>query len=115
MAINETAIDKKLKKVDNTSPMVGGTFVLYQCAIVSPSNPDNPVDFNSKWVFQELNIFEDLFSNVLRWTFTFKDNQGVTNEMIADLMLEIWNNLSKVKQAYYINKSNVILILWNIG
>jgi len=78
MAINETGIDQKIKNVDNTSPMGGGTFVLYQCAIVSPSNPDNPVDFNSKGVFQELNIYEDLFSNVLRGTFTFRDNQGVT-------------------------------------
>ena len=63
MADNETAIDKKLKKVDNTSPMGGGTFILYQCAIVSPSNPDNPVDFNSKGVFQELNILD--FSSFL--------------------------------------------------
>ena len=81
MAENTTAIDSKVKKVDNTSPMGGGTFILYQCAIVSSSNPENPVEFNSPGVFQELNIYEDLFSNVLRGTFTFIDNQGIAETL----------------------------------
>jgi len=77
MAQNETEIDKRLKNVDRTSPMGGGSFILYQCQIISPSNPTNPVEFNSIGVFQELNIYEDLFSNVLRGTFRFIDNQGI--------------------------------------
>ena len=81
MAENETSIDKKAKSVDNTSPMGGGSFILYQCQIVTPANANNPIDFNSVNVFQELNIYEDLFSNVLRGTFRFSDNQGIAEKI----------------------------------
>ncbi len=47
-----------------------------ELSIVSPSNP-NRIQLNGPGVFEELNIYEDLFSNVLRGTFTFVDNQGI--------------------------------------
>ena len=47
-----------------------------ELSIVSPSNP-NAIQLNGPGVFEELNIYEDLFSNVLRGTFTFVDNQGI--------------------------------------
>ena len=71
-----TTLDSKIKKVDNTSPMGGGTFILRELSIMSPSSPA-VVHLNSPGVFEELNIYEDLFSNVLRGTFTFVDNQGL--------------------------------------
>ena len=90
MAKNETGIDKGLKKVDQSSPMGGGSFLLYQCQILSPSNP-NPVELNAIGVFQELNIYEDLFSNVLRGTLRFLDNQGLaeTIPIIGDETLRL--------------------------
>ena len=81
MAKNETRTDNKLKSVDQTSPMGGGSFILYQCQLVSPSNPTNPVEMNSIGVFQEMNIYEDLFSNVLRGTLRFLDNQGLAETL----------------------------------
>ncbi len=91
MAKNETRTDNKLKSVDQTSPMGGGSFILYQCQLVSPSNPTNPVEMNSIGVFQEMNIYEDLFSNVLRGTLRFLDNQGLaeTLPIIGDETLVI--------------------------
>ena len=91
MANNQTGIDKKLKRVDQTSPMGGGSFILYQCQLISPSNPTNPVEMNSIGVFQEMNIYEDLFSNVLRGTLRFLDNQGLpeTLPIIGDETLVI--------------------------
>ena len=67
MAENETSIDKKAKSVDNTSPMGGGTFILYQCQIVTPANANNPIDFNSENVFRELNIYECGLSKTCRY------------------------------------------------
>ena len=72
----DTLLDKKIKDVDNTSPMGGGSFILRELSIMSPSSP-SVVHLNSPGVFDELNIYEDLFSNVLRGTFTFVDNQGI--------------------------------------
>ena len=69
-------LDGKILKVDNTSPMGGGSFVLRELTIMSPSSPA-VVHLNSPGLFEELNIYEDLFSNVLRGTFTFVDNQGL--------------------------------------
>ena len=90
MAKNETGIDKGLKKVDQSSPMGGGSFLLYQCQIFSPSN-QNAVELNAIGVFQELNIYEDLFSNVLRGTLRFLDNQGLaeTIPIIGDETLRL--------------------------
>ena len=74
------SLDSKIKKVDNTSPMGGGSFILRELSIMSPSSP-NVVHLNSPGVFEELNIYEDLFSNVLRGTFTFIDNQGLAETL----------------------------------
>jgi hypothetical protein len=73
-------LDTKIKKVDNTSPMGGGTFILRELSLQSPSSP-GVVYLNAPGVFEELNIYEDLFSNVLRGTFTFIDNQGLAETM----------------------------------
>ena len=62
-----TTLDKKIKKVDNTSPMGGGTFLLQELTIMSPSSP-SVVHLNSPGLFEQLDIYEDLFSNVLRGT-----------------------------------------------
>ena len=58
------------------APIVHGDFRLYEVSIESPSNPGALLYLDSPTVFQELNIFEDLFSNVLKGTFTFLDTQG---------------------------------------
>ena len=73
-------LDGKILKVDNTSPMGGGSFILRELSIMSPSSPA-VVHLNSPGVFEELNIYEDLFSNVLRGTFTFVDNQGLAETL----------------------------------
>ena len=73
-------LEQKIKKVDNTSPMGGGTFILRELSLQSPSSP-GVVYLNAPGVFEELNIYEDLFSNVLRGTFTFIDNQGLAETM----------------------------------
>ena len=75
-----TTLDKKIKKVDNTSPMGGGTFLLQELTIMSPSSP-SVVHLNSPGLFEQLDIYEDLFSNVLRGTFTFIDNQGLAEKI----------------------------------
>ena len=51
-------------------------FVYIEVSIESPSTPGALLHLNHESVFQELNIFEDLFSNVLKGTFTFLDTQG---------------------------------------
>ena len=58
------------------APLVYGDFRLYEVSIESPSTPGTSLQLNHESVFQELNIFEDLFSNVLKGTFTFLDTQG---------------------------------------
>ena len=86
----DNSLDRKIKDVDNTSPMGGGSFILRELSIMSPSSL-NVVHLNSPGVFEELNIYEDLFSNVLRGTFTFIDNQGLaeTIPIIGDETLII--------------------------
>ena len=73
-------LEQKIKKVDNTSPMGGGSFILRELSIMSPSTP-NVIHLNSPGLFEQLDIYEDLFSNVLRGTFTFIDNQGLAERM----------------------------------
>jgi len=72
--------DKKVDKVvlegGLGAPIAHKDFRLYEVSIFSPSNPGNPLQLNHESVFVELNIFEDLFSNVLKGTFTFFDTQG---------------------------------------
>ena len=72
----ETKTDKVILEGGLGAPIVHGDFILYEVSIHSPSNPGLPLHLNHESVFVELNIFEDLFSNVLKGTFTFVDTQG---------------------------------------
>ena len=71
-----TEVDKGILDGGMHAPIVHGDFRLYEVSIESPSNPGTSLQLNHESVFQELNIFEDLFSNVLKGTFTFMDTQG---------------------------------------
>ena len=72
----DTEVDKGILGGGMHAPIVHGDFRLYEVSIHSPSNPGLPLHLNHVSIFQELNIFEDLFSNVLKGTFTFMDTQG---------------------------------------
>ncbi len=74
--MKDTKTDQAILKGGMHSPIVHGDFRLYEVSIESPSNPGPPLQLNHESVFQELNVFEDLFSNVLKGTFTFLDTQG---------------------------------------
>ena len=71
-----TEVDKGILDGGMHAPIVHGDFRLYEVSIESPSTPGALLHLNHESVFQELNIFEDLFSNVLKGTFTFLDTQG---------------------------------------
>jgi len=73
-------IDQKLLGPDYSSPVTGGDFRLKELSIHSPSN-DFAQSLDSPSSFVELNIFEDLFSNVLKGTFTFLDTQGLAERI----------------------------------
>ena len=68
--------DKVILEGGLGAPIVHGDFTLYEVSIHSPSNLGAPLHLNHESVFQELNVYEDLFSNVLKGTFTFLDEQG---------------------------------------
>ena len=72
----DTQTDKAILEGGLGAPLVSGDFRLLEVSIHSPSNLGNPLELNHESIFQELNIFEDLFSNVLKGTFTFLDTQG---------------------------------------
>ncbi len=72
----DTKTDQAILKGGLDSPVVSGDFHLFEVSIHSPSNPGKPLFLNHESIFQELNIYEDLFSNVLKGTFTFMDTQG---------------------------------------
>jgi len=72
----DTEVDKGIFKGGMHAPIVYGDFRLLEISIESPSNPGNPLHLNHESVFVELNVYEDLFSNVLKGTFTFLDEQG---------------------------------------
>ena len=74
--MKDTKTDQAILKSGMDSPKVSGDFHLYEVSIHSPSNLDAPLELEHESVFQELNIYEDLFSNMLKGTFTFKDTQG---------------------------------------
>ena len=74
------SLDKKITNVENSSPMGGGTFILRELSLMSPSS-QGVVYLNAPGVFEELDIYEDLFSNVLRGTLRFVDNQGLGETM----------------------------------
>ena len=80
MANYPTKVDKNIAGSEIDYSIYGGSFRLRELSLHSPSMP-HAVDMNVAGVFAELNIFEDLFSNVLRGTFSFIDNQGIA-EMI---------------------------------
>ena len=72
----ETNVDSKAKQPDYTAPNFDGDFRLLELSLHSPNNVD-VVQLNSSSVFQQMEIFEDLFSNVLRGTLTILDSQGL--------------------------------------
>ena len=72
----DTKTDQSILKGGLDSPIVSGDFRLYEVSIHSPSNLGAPLELEHESIFVELNIFEDLFSNVLKGTFTFQDTQG---------------------------------------
>ena len=72
----DTQTDKAILEGGLSAPLVSGDFRLLEVSIHSPSNLGNPLELNHDTIFVELNIFEDLFSNVLKGTFTFLDTQG---------------------------------------
>ncbi|MDP6845887.1 MAG: hypothetical protein QF460_02960 [Candidatus Nanoarchaeia archaeon] len=73
-------IDKKLQNPDYTSPELSGDFRLKELSIHSPSN-DQAQLLDTPSAFVELNIYEDLFSNVLKGTYTFLDTQGLAESI----------------------------------
>lgn len=91
MADARTEVDKKIQRTDYSSPTAAGEFKLRDVILTSPSNPTNPVDMSSATVFLELDIYEDLFSNVLRATFTFVDATGLpeTLPIVGDETLTV--------------------------
>ena len=74
--MKNTKTDQVILEGGLGAPIVHGDFILYEVSIESPSTPGALLHLNNPSVFQELNIFEDLFSNVLKGTFTFLDTQG---------------------------------------
>ena len=58
------------------APLVYGDFTLYEISIESPSRLGVPLFLNHESMFVQLDIFEDLFSNVLKGDYIFKDTQG---------------------------------------
>ena len=76
MAKNQTKTDIKFTNKDYSSPISGGDFRLRELSLHSRSN-NSIIHLNAAGVFVSLDIYEDLFSNVLRGTFTFIDNQGL--------------------------------------
>ena len=72
----ETNVDSKAKSPDYAAPNFDGDFRLLELSLHSPNNVD-VVQLNSSSVFQQMEIFEDLFSNVLRGTLTILDSQGL--------------------------------------
>ena len=71
-----TNVDSKVKNPDYASPNFDGDFRLLELCLHSPNNA-NVVQLNSSSVLQQIEIFEDLFSNVLRGTLTILDSQGL--------------------------------------
>ena len=63
------------------SPAQAGDFRLLEVSIISPSNPKNKVVLNSGNMFVQLELFEDLFSNVLKGTFIFQDTEGLPEKI----------------------------------
>ena len=73
---NETKTDQAILEGGLSAPIVHGDFTLYEISITSPSRLGEPLHLNHESMFVQLDIYEDLFSNVLKGVFTFKDTQG---------------------------------------
>ena len=50
------SLDKKITNVENSSPMGGGTFILRELSLMSPSS-QGVVYLNAPGVFEELDIY----------------------------------------------------------
>ena len=89
--MKDTKTDQAILESQIGSPIVSGDFRLYEVSIESPSSPGTLLYLDSPTVFHELNIFEDLFSNVLKGTFAFLDTQGWAEQipLIGDETLVI--------------------------
>ena len=72
-----TQVDKTLKTPSYNSPRDSGDFYLLECSIHSPSGGAIPVQLNVPGVLIQLNVYEDLFSNILKGQVTFVDTQGL--------------------------------------
>ena len=82
----ETQVDSVLSDPSYNSPREEGDFHLLECTIHSPSGGANAVRLNTPGRLVNLNIYEDLFSNVLKGTLTMIDTQGLaeTIPLIGD-------------------------------
>jgi hypothetical protein len=80
----DTQIDKGLKNPTTAAsydlPTEDGDFILLECSVHSPSGIVS-IPLNIPGRLSELNIYEDLFSNVLKGSLTMADTQGLA-EMI---------------------------------
>ena len=72
----ETQVDNVINTPSYNSPREEGDFLLLECSIHSPSG-GAPVQLNVPGRLIGLNIYEDLFSNVLKGDLTMIDNQGL--------------------------------------
>ena len=61
-------------------PSEEGDFEILECTILSPSGT-GLVNLNVVGRFEEMNIYEDLFSNVLKGTLTMIDTQGLAEQI----------------------------------
>ena len=68
--------DQKILEGGSGAPLEYGDFIIYEISITSPSRLGTPLHLNHETMFVQLDIYEDLFSNVLKGEFTFKDTQG---------------------------------------
>ena len=73
----ETQVDQTLKTPSYNSPRESGDFYLLECSIHSPSGGETAVQLNVPGVLIQLNVYEDLFSNILKGQVTFVDTQGL--------------------------------------
>ena len=82
----QTQVDNAITSPSYNSPREEGDFLLLECSIHSPSGGAIPVQLNVPGRLVDLNIFEDLFSNVLKGTLTMLDTQGLaeTIPLIGD-------------------------------
>jgi|TARA_R110000737_G_scaffold24464_1_gene43180 hypothetical protein len=91
---DQTQIDKLLSSSSGTPdynlPKHDNDFILLECSVHSPSG-NVAVELNTAGRLIELNIFEDLFSNVLKGTLIMMDTQGLaeTIPLVGDETLVI--------------------------